>query len=188
MCNVRELFCYAKTWGLCTSNQICLRLLKEVPSRSGSVVEWSTFFMWLFHGSHQYWTIGFMFFVILCPGAPEVSTGSGSGLKHLRRWGHSLKSHPTDWETQGSNSGPLGPGEYSNFFLICRLGPDTYCLPAKKPWPKNGWYTVLFLLTQQVLINIMSMWPLNMKRAHCVFFWSNVLSFFNYDKNISQCI
>ena len=35
---------------------------------------------------------GFMFFVVLCPGALEGSTGSGSGLKCLRRQGYSLKS------------------------------------------------------------------------------------------------
>ena len=27
-----------------------------------------------------------MLFVVLCPGAPEGSAGSGSGLKRLRRW------------------------------------------------------------------------------------------------------
>ena len=32
--------------------------------------------------------------LVLCPGAPKGSTGSGSNIKHLRRWGHSLKSHP----------------------------------------------------------------------------------------------
>ena len=37
-----DYFCYAKTWGLCTSNQIFLQLLKEVPS--GSEVECSFFF------------------------------------------------------------------------------------------------------------------------------------------------
>ena len=44
--------------------------------------------------------------VVLCPGAPEGTTSSGSGLKCLRR-DHSY-SHPKDWESQGSNSGPLG--------------------------------------------------------------------------------
>ena len=43
----------------------------------------------------------FMAFVELCPGAPEGSTCSGSGLKHIRRRGHSLKSQPTDWESHG---------------------------------------------------------------------------------------
>ena len=28
-------------------------------------------------------------------------------LKHLRRRGHGLKSHPTDWESRESNSGLL---------------------------------------------------------------------------------
>ena len=30
--------------------------------------------------------IGCMLFVVLCPGAPEGSAGSGSGLKRPRRW------------------------------------------------------------------------------------------------------
>ena len=29
----------------------------------------------------QYWPSGFMLFVVLCPGTPEGSTGSGSGFK-----------------------------------------------------------------------------------------------------------
>ena len=41
-----------------------------------------------------------MLFVVLCLGAPEDSTGSGFGLKRLRRRGHSLKSHPKDWESR----------------------------------------------------------------------------------------
>ena len=32
-------------------------------------------------------------------------------LKYLRRPGHSLKTHPTDWESRGSNSDPLVQGE-----------------------------------------------------------------------------
>ena len=31
--------------------------------------------------------------MVLCSGASEGSTGSGFGLKCLRRWGHDLKSH-----------------------------------------------------------------------------------------------
>ena len=38
------------------------------------------------------WFIGF---VVLCLRAPEGSTSSGSGLIHLRRWGHSLVSYET---------------------------------------------------------------------------------------------
>ena len=38
-----------------------------------------------------------MVFVVLGLGASKGSTSSGSGLKRLRRWGHSLKSHPTLW-------------------------------------------------------------------------------------------
>ena len=45
-------------------------------------------------------------FVVLCPVAPEGSTGSGSGLKRFRRRGHSLKSG--SFGSQGLNLGPLG--------------------------------------------------------------------------------
>ena len=39
-----------------------------------------------------------MVFVVLCPGAPEGSTGRGSGFKASQKMGHSLKSLQTDWE------------------------------------------------------------------------------------------
>ena len=39
--------------------------------------------------------------MVLCPGAPEGSTDSGSGFKASQKTGHSLKSHPTDWEKSG---------------------------------------------------------------------------------------
>ena len=39
---------------------------------------------------------GFMVYVVLCTGAPEGSTRSGSVLKYLRRRGHGLKSHLTE--------------------------------------------------------------------------------------------
>ena len=39
-----------------------------------------------------------MLFVVLWPGTPEGSTGSGSGFEASRRRGNGLKSHPTDWE------------------------------------------------------------------------------------------
>ena len=44
----------------------------------------------------------------LCQGAPEGSTDSGSGLKHLSRRRHSLKSHLTDLWSQELNLAPLG--------------------------------------------------------------------------------
>ena len=47
---------------------------------------------------YQYWPDGFMLFVVLCPGTPEGSTGSGSGFKASQKTGNGLKSHPTDWE------------------------------------------------------------------------------------------
>ena len=57
-------------------------------------------FVAVFVGFNQYWPGGFM---VLCPGAPDGWTGRGSDLKNLRRWGHSLKSHPTDWWSRGWN-------------------------------------------------------------------------------------
>ena len=36
--------------------------------------------------------------VVLCPGASEGSTSSGSGFKVSQKSDHSFKSHPTDWE------------------------------------------------------------------------------------------
>ena len=35
-----------------------------------------------------------------CHGATKGSTGSGSGFKASQVRDHSLKSHPTDWESQ----------------------------------------------------------------------------------------
>ena len=36
-----------------------------------------------------------MLFVVLCPGTPEGSIGSGSGFKASQKTGNGLKSHPT---------------------------------------------------------------------------------------------
>ena len=41
-------------------------------------------------------------------GVLESLTGSGSGLKRLRRRGRILKPRPTSWESRGSHSGSLG--------------------------------------------------------------------------------
>ena len=40
---------------------------------------------------YQYWPDGFMIFVVLCPGTPEGSTGSGSGFKASQKTGQQLK-------------------------------------------------------------------------------------------------
>ena len=40
---------------------------------------------------YQYWPGGFMVFVVLCPGTPEGSTGSGSGFKASQKTGQRLK-------------------------------------------------------------------------------------------------
>ena len=40
---------------------------------------------------YQYWPSGFIIFVVLCPGTPEGSTGSGSGFKASQKTGKQLK-------------------------------------------------------------------------------------------------
>ena len=40
---------------------------------------------------YQYWPGGFILFVVLCPGTPEGSTGSGSGFKASQKTGQRLK-------------------------------------------------------------------------------------------------
>ena len=40
---------------------------------------------------YQYWPGGFMLFVVLCPGTPEGSTGSGSSFKASQKTGQRLK-------------------------------------------------------------------------------------------------
>ena len=40
---------------------------------------------------YQYWPVGFVFTVVLCPGTPEGSTGSGSGFKASQKTGQRLK-------------------------------------------------------------------------------------------------
>ena len=40
---------------------------------------------------NQYWLGGFMVFVVLCPGTPEGSTGSGSGFKASQKTSQRLK-------------------------------------------------------------------------------------------------
>ena len=40
---------------------------------------------------YQYWPGGVMLFVVLCPGTPESSAGSGSGFKASQKTGQRLK-------------------------------------------------------------------------------------------------
>ena len=41
---------------------------------------------------YQYWPGGFRLFVVLCPGTPEGSTGSGSGFKASQKTGQRFKA------------------------------------------------------------------------------------------------
>ena len=97
---------------------------------------------------YQYWPGGFMVFVVLCPGTPEGSTGSGSGLKRLRRRDNGLKSHPTDWEKPGIE--PATPGLQDiglsptpRRLLFCGCVPWLYLY-----WP--GGFMVLWFYVQEL--------------------------------------
>ena len=68
------------------------------------------------------WVYGF---VVLCPGAPEGSTSSGSGFKRLRKRGNGLKAHPTDWEKPGIE--PATPG-------LQDIGLSPTILKIEKKW------------------------------------------------------
>ena len=79
-------------------NKICVLSIFEWPLKTGVTVH--VFPYITFCGCSLADTStelgGFMDYVVLFTGAPEGLTGSGSGLKHLCRWCHCLKSHLTD--------------------------------------------------------------------------------------------
>ena len=56
---------------------------------------------------YQYWPGGFMLSVILCPGTPEGSTGSGSGFKASQKTGQRLKVSSQTGRSRESNLLPL---------------------------------------------------------------------------------
>ena len=56
-------------------------------------------FVAVFLGCTSTGLAGFMVFVVLCPGTPEGSTGSGSDFKASQKTGQ--RSHPADWEKPG---------------------------------------------------------------------------------------
>ena len=74
---------------------------------------------------YQYWPGGFMLCVVLCPGTPEGSTGSGSGFKASQKTGQRLKVS-SDRLCEAKPQ-----GGYSNLFRIRRLGPSIYRSPPK---------------------------------------------------------
>ena len=49
---------------------------------------------------YQYWPGGFMLYVVLCPGTPEGSTGSGSGFKASQETVLYNTIHLTDFNFQ----------------------------------------------------------------------------------------
>ena len=67
---------------------------------------------------YQYWPGGFMLFVVLCPGTPEGSTGSGSGFKASQKTGQRLK-------VSSDRLGEAGNRTYDPWFTRHRFIPYT---------------------------------------------------------------
>ena len=93
---------------------------------------------------YQYWPGGFMFFVVLCPGTPKGSTGSGSGFKASQKTGPRLKvssdrlgeagNRTCDpWFTRRAHTGPLS---YANWIENLTWVLTCYWI-IKKKWGKE---------------------------------------------------
>ena len=70
---------------------------------------------------YQYWPGGFMLFVVLCPGTPKGSTGSGSGFKASQKTGQRLEV----------SSDRLGEAGNRMSFFHMDLGFHGALMPAK---------------------------------------------------------
>ena len=62
-----------------------------IPYTTAASLVYKTYFCGRVPWLYQYWPGGFMLFVVLCPGTPEGSTGSGSGFKASQKTGQRLK-------------------------------------------------------------------------------------------------
>ena len=69
--------------------------------------------MAVFLGYNQYWPGEFMVLCFYVQEHPKAQSAVVLVLKHLRRRGHCLKSHPTDWERPGIE--PAIPGLQDRF-------------------------------------------------------------------------
>ena len=88
---------------------------------------------------YQYWLGGFMLFVVLCPGTPEGSTGSGSGFKASQKTGQRLK-------VSSDRLGEAGNRTCDPWFTRHSFIPYTFCgFPGYKPVPP-GWSKICVLV------------------------------------------
>ena len=71
-----------------------------------------------------------MLFVVLCPGTPEGSTGSGSGFKASQKTGQRLKVSSTDWEKPIIE--PATPGLQDIGLSQFKFAKNENCLPLTK--------------------------------------------------------
>ena len=77
---------------------------------------------------YQYWPVGFMLFVVLCPGTPEGSTGSDSGFKASQKTGQRLKVSSDRLREAGNRTSdpwftrpPMLDDHISQFCFFCML-------------------------------------------------------------------
>ena len=75
-------------------------------------------FVAVFLGYNHYWPGEFIVFVVLCPGAPEGSTGSRSGFKASQKTGPQLK-------VSSDRLGEAGNGTCYPWFIRHRFIPYT---------------------------------------------------------------
>ena len=68
----------------------------------------NSLFMAVFFVYNQCWLVGLWFLWFYVQEHPTAKPAVVLVFKRLRRWGHRLKSHPTDWEKQGIE--PASPG------------------------------------------------------------------------------
>ena len=77
---------------------------------------------------YQYWPGGFVFTVVLCPGTPEGSTGSGSGFKASQKTGQQLK-------VSSDRLGEAGNRTCDPWFTRHRFIPYTTAASLNVWWP-----------------------------------------------------
>ena len=140
-----------------------------------------------------------MVFVVLCPGAPEDSLAVALILKRLRRRGHGLKSHPSDWEKQAEMCfvavffGCTSTGQVGLCFLWFYVQELPKAQPAVVLVFKSLGFTKLFdvfksCTTWLCIIKLIKVYGL-LPPATLHTFWRNIqfncLSTINFNKKIS---
>ena len=88
---------------------------------------------------YQYWPGGFMLFVVLCPGTPEGSTGSGSGFKASQKTGQRLK-------VSSDRLGEAGNRTCDPWFTRHRFIPYTTAASKCLSFCMLGYFSLFFII------------------------------------------